>query len=73
VPTQFLVQTHITVSSDSGRRWDQVRGINAQGALSLSTFDVLDASHAWLLGFDSGLWRTTDGVRWQRVGPLHVY
>jgi photosystem II stability/assembly factor-like uncharacterized protein len=63
----------LTVSSDSGRRWVQVRGINSQGALSLSTFDVLDASHAWLLGFDSGLWRTTNGVRWHRVGPLHVY
>jgi photosystem II stability/assembly factor-like uncharacterized protein len=60
----------LTGSSDSGRRWDQVRGVNPQE--SLTTFDVLDASHAWLLGFDSGLWRTTNGVRWHRVGPLHA-
>jgi photosystem II stability/assembly factor-like uncharacterized protein len=60
----------LTVSSDSGRRWDQVRGVNPQR--SPTTFDVLDASHAWLLGFDSGLWRTTNGVRWHRVGPLHA-
>ena len=60
----------LTVSSDGGRRWGQVRGVNPQRAPT--TFDVLDASHAWMLGFDSGLWRTTDGVRWHRVGPLHV-
>jgi photosystem II stability/assembly factor-like uncharacterized protein len=60
----------LTVSSDSGRRWDRVRGVNPQGALT--SFDILDASHAWLLGFDSGLWRTTNGVHWQRVGPLHA-
>jgi photosystem II stability/assembly factor-like uncharacterized protein len=60
----------LTVSSDGGRRWSQVRGVNPQR--SPTTFDVLDASHAWMLGFDSGLWRTTDGVRWHRVGPLHT-
>jgi photosystem II stability/assembly factor-like uncharacterized protein len=60
----------LTVSSDGGRRWGQVPGVFPQGALT--TFDVLDASHAWLLGLDSGLWRTTDGVSWHRVGPLHA-
>lgn len=60
----------LTVSSNSGRRWGQVRGVNPQG--SPTTFDVLDASHAWLLGLDSGLWRTTNGVRWHRVGRLHA-
>ena len=61
----------LTVSSDSGRRWDRVRGVNPQGALT--SFDVLDASHAWMLGVDSALWRTINGVRWFRVGPLHTY
>jgi photosystem II stability/assembly factor-like uncharacterized protein len=61
----------LTVSSDGGRRWSQVRGANPHQ--SPTTFDVLDASHAWMLGFDSGLWLTTNGVRWHRVGPLHTY
>jgi photosystem II stability/assembly factor-like uncharacterized protein len=60
----------LTVSSDGGRRWRQVRGVNPQR--SPTTFDVLDASHAWMLGFDTGLWRTTDGVRWHQVGRLHA-
>jgi photosystem II stability/assembly factor-like uncharacterized protein len=61
----------LTVSSDAGRHWQKVRAVNPQFAPT--TFDVLDASHAGLLGFDSGLWATTDGVRWHRVGPLHVF
>jgi photosystem II stability/assembly factor-like uncharacterized protein len=60
----------LTVSSDGGRRWGQVRGVNPQHALT--TFDALDSSHAWMLGFGFGLWRTTDGIRWHRVGPLHT-
>jgi photosystem II stability/assembly factor-like uncharacterized protein len=60
----------LTVSSDGGRRWGQVHGVDPQR--SPTTFDVLDASHAWMLGFDTGLWRTTDGVHWHRVGPLHA-
>jgi len=60
----------LTVSSDGGGRWATVGNVNPQGALT--TFDVLDASHAWLMGFDSGLWRTNDGVRWSRVGPVHL-
>lgn len=60
----------LTFSHDSGRRWDLVPGVNPQRAPT--TFDVLDASHVWMLGFDSGLWRTTNGVNWHRVGPLHA-
>jgi photosystem II stability/assembly factor-like uncharacterized protein len=60
----------LTVSSDGGRRWGQVPGVNPQQAPT--TFDVLDASHAWMLGLDSSLWRTTDGVSWHRVGPVHT-
>jgi photosystem II stability/assembly factor-like uncharacterized protein len=71
-PNRLWLSGHndLTVSNDGGRRWDRVRGVNPEGAPS--TFDVLDASHAWLLGFDTGLWRTTDGVHWHRVGPLHA-
>jgi hypothetical protein len=60
----------LTVSSDGGRRWGQRRGVYPQR--SPTTFDVRDASHAWLLGFDIGLWGTADGVNWHRVGPLHA-
>jgi photosystem II stability/assembly factor-like uncharacterized protein len=60
----------LTVSGDGGRRWDRVRNVNPQGALT--TFDFLDATHGWLLGLTSGLWRTTDGVHWLHVGPVHT-
>ncbi len=60
----------LTVSGDGGRRWDRVRNVNPQGAAT--AFDFLDATHGWLLGLASGLWRTTDGVRWRQVGPVHT-
>ena len=61
----------LTVSGDGGRRWERVRNVNPQGPPT-TTFDLLDATHGWLLGLASGLWRTTDGVRWRQVGPAHV-
>jgi photosystem II stability/assembly factor-like uncharacterized protein len=61
----------LTVSSDGGRRWEPVRNVNPQSPPT-TTFDLLDATHGWLLGLASGLWRTTDGVRWRQVGPVHT-
>jgi photosystem II stability/assembly factor-like uncharacterized protein len=50
-------------STDAGVRWRPVRGIDPQGALA--TFDLRSATLAWLLAPGAGLWRTTDGTRWQ--------
>jgi hypothetical protein len=53
-------------TTNGGKTW---RGVSSASL----AFDVLDASHAWLVGLGSGLWRTTDGLRWRRVGPLPAY
>jgi photosystem II stability/assembly factor-like uncharacterized protein len=50
----------LTVSNDGGRRWSQVRGLNPQGSPTI--FDVLDGSHAWLVGLGSGLMSAAPGM-----------
>jgi hypothetical protein len=57
-------------SSDGGQYWTSVPGVDTGGWTTV--FDVLSASQAWLLAPGAGLWRTTDGLHWGAVGPLHA-
>jgi photosystem II stability/assembly factor-like uncharacterized protein len=57
-------------SNDGGRRWTYPPVVNQGGWPT--AFNVLDANHAWLIASGSGLWRTTDGLRWRSIGPLNT-
>ncbi len=55
-------------SGDAGGHWTRVRGPNPQG--EPASFDVLSATHAWLLAAGQGLWLTTDGRHWRALGAV---
>ena len=58
-------------SNDGGHHWTSVSGVvNTDGYATV--LDVLSTSHAWLLAPGAGLWRTTNGPHWGRVGPLNT-
>jgi hypothetical protein len=58
-------------SNDGGHHWTSVSGVvNTNGYATV--LDVLSPSHAWLLAPGAGLWRTTDGLHWDPVGPLNT-
>lgn len=57
----------LEVSDDGGVSWQDVPNVNLNGTGELAEFDVLNAAHAWLLGWPGGLWRTTDGMHWERM------
>lgn len=69
-PTRYwLSLTHgLVESNDGGERWSNVHVCLAWA----TAFDVLNGSHAWLLGSGVGLWNTTDGLHWRADGPLHT-
>lgn len=62
----------LAVSADGGAAWQTVpiREVNPEGHPTL--LDVLNRRVAWLLAPGAGLWRTTDGVHWRALGPLHA-
>lgn len=57
----------LQVSDDAGARWHDVPGVQLDGSGEFAQFDVVDPGHAWLLGWLTGLWRTTDGVHWRQI------
>lgn len=57
-------------SADGGKTWALAAGA-AQGS-GWTSFDVWSATRAWLLDPGSGLWQTTDGTTWRRIGGAHL-
>jgi photosystem II stability/assembly factor-like uncharacterized protein len=53
-------------STDSGLTWARIRTVNPQGAAA--SFDVLSPRRAWLLAPGTGLWGTSNGTQWHRIG-----
>jgi photosystem II stability/assembly factor-like uncharacterized protein len=53
-------------STDGGARWAPIRAGNALG--TGSSFDVLSPRRAWMLAPGAGLWGTSNGTTWHRIG-----
>lgn len=58
-------------TSDGGLTWAPVSGLEKAGLAAEGAGNVVfvDATHGWLCESGVGLWRTQDGVNWQRLGP----
>jgi hypothetical protein len=56
----------MAASTDGGVAWARVRVANPQGAAG--SFDVLSPHRAWVLAVGAGLWGTSNGAGWHRVG-----
>jgi hypothetical protein len=52
-------------SGDAGRSWRPVPGVQLGGTPLVQINGPADG-RTWLLGWQAGLWRTSDGVTWQR-------
>jgi photosystem II stability/assembly factor-like uncharacterized protein len=57
-------------TTDGGRTWSPVTGLAKAGLVDGGTGNVVfvDATHGWVCEAGTGLWRTTDGKNWQRLG-----
>ena len=57
-------------TTDGGRTWSPVTGLAQAGLVEGGTGNVVfvDATHGWVCEAGTGLWRTTDGKNWQRLG-----
>ena len=55
---------------DGGRTWTLVAGLARAGLVVGGTGNVVfvDVTHGWVCETGAGLWRTTDGVTWKRLG-----
>ena len=56
---------------DGGRTWTPVSGLARAGLVGGGSGNVVfvDATHGWVCEVGAGLWRTTDGVHWEHLGP----
>ena len=53
-------------STDGGAGWDRIRAGNQWG--TGTSFDVLSPRRAWALASGTGLWGTSNGTAWHRIG-----
>ncbi len=53
-------------STDGGARWDRIRAGSQWG--TGTSFDVLSPRRAWALASGTGLWGTSTGTAWHRLG-----
>jgi len=53
-------------TDDAGATWQPVRGAALTG-YGYGNLDVADLEHVWAMGDAGLLWRTTDGVAWERL------
>jgi hypothetical protein len=67
----FPDRSGVFATTDGGRTWHVVPGLAKTGLVAGGTGNVVfvDATHGWVCVSGSGLWRTTDGTNWQRLGP----
>lgn len=55
----------LLVTRDAGATWAPAPG-TARTGYGYGNLDVTDATHAWAMGDAGILWRTTDGIAWER-------
>jgi len=67
----FPDRSGVYETTDGGRTWAVVAGLSKAGWVDGGTGNVVfaDATHGWVCETGTGLWRTTDGKNWQRLGP----
>jgi photosystem II stability/assembly factor-like uncharacterized protein len=67
-PTQLwaALENGVAGSRDGGLTWPVMAQIGLEG--DISQFDVLSATHCWLLAPGLGLWGTTNGAIWRQLG-----
>jgi photosystem II stability/assembly factor-like uncharacterized protein len=56
----------LLVTTDGGTTWQPANGASRNG-YGYSNLDVADATHAWAMGDQGTLWRTTDGAAWHSL------
>jgi photosystem II stability/assembly factor-like uncharacterized protein len=66
----FPDRSGVYATSDGGRTWGLVPGLSKAGLAAGGAGNVVfaDATHGWVCETGTGLWRTTDGRNWQRLG-----
>ncbi len=67
----FPDRSGVFETTDGGRTWGLVPGLAKAGVVNGGSGNVVfaDATHGWVCVTGTGLWRTTDGRNWQRLGP----
>jgi len=67
----FPDRTGVFETTDGGRTWKLTPGLAAAGLVGGGAGNVVfvDATHGWACQAGSGLWRTSDGKSWRRLGP----
>ncbi|HTZ07606.1 MAG TPA: hypothetical protein VMB72_00960 [Acidimicrobiales bacterium] len=67
----FPDRSGVVETTDGGRTWQPVPGLSRTGFVGQGSGNVVfaDATHGWVCDAGTGLWRTTDGVTWTRLGP----
>ena len=58
-------------TSNGGLSWEPVTALARAGLVEGGTGDVVfvNATHGWVCETGVGLWSTSNGVSWQRLGP----
>jgi photosystem II stability/assembly factor-like uncharacterized protein len=66
----FPDRSGVYETTDGGKTWGVVAGLVKAGLVAGGTGNVVfaDATHGWVCETGTGLWRTTDGRNWQRLG-----
>jgi len=72
-PTQawlFPDRSGVFATTDGGGSWSEVASLVGAGFVGDGSGNVVfvDARHGWVCEAGTGLWRTTDGLHWQRLG-----
>ncbi|HLM95808.1 MAG TPA: sialidase family protein [Acidimicrobiales bacterium] len=67
----FPDRSGVFETTDGGHTWGVVAGLDKSGLVDGGSGNVVfvDATHGWVCEAASGLWRTTNGKDWERLGP----
>ena len=67
----FPDRSGVFQTPDGGHSWSPVSGLARAGLVGGGTGNVVfvDVDHGWVCEVGAGLWRTTDGLHWQHLGP----
>jgi len=67
----FPDRSGVFATTDGGHTWSAVSGLDRAGLVGGGSGNIVfvDADHGWVCEIGAGLWRTTDGVHWQHLGP----
>jgi photosystem II stability/assembly factor-like uncharacterized protein len=66
----FPDRTTVFETTDGGRNWEAVSTLATAGLAGEGTGNVtfVDPTHGWVCETGVGLWRTSDGANWKRLG-----